>query len=164
MFTLLTVDARRAVKMNIVLCSALVLLSLVVDASAEIFARECRQVAAMNVDHSNAVLDPKDPVCSKHVCGRVPETELKFYERLSPQCGNLMEQYMSKWSRMGVSNFGNATPVHHFQEGVGSSWSCSHIQPTPHRYICDVHGSKDRLYKLQEVAFHGDGSSRPDAH
>ena len=53
------------------------------------------------------------------MCGRVPETELKFYERLSPQCGNLMEQYMSKWSRMGVSNLVTPHPCTTSKKALG---------------------------------------------
>lgn len=104
--------------MSMNLCTVL-LLCLVVDASAQIFARQCRHLATMNVDHSNAELDPTDPVCSKHVCGRVPETDLKFHERLSPQCSNIMDHYKSKWSRLGLSNLLTPRPCTTSKKALG---------------------------------------------
>lgn len=72
--------------------------------SASLFARECRQQAALNADHSNQDLHPSDDLCNKHVCGAIPETDVKFNERLSPQCTTLLDSYKSKWSRQGLSN------------------------------------------------------------
>jgi Sulfotransferase family len=80
------------------------LLCLLPNALAAIFARDCRNIAALNIDRSNAQLADDDEICTKHVCGTVPETDMKFHERLSPQCSALMDQYKSTWSRSGRSN------------------------------------------------------------
>ena len=96
-------------QLHMVLTAAL-LVCLQQHASA-IFGGSCRIEAEAHVEKAALETPRWDPLqCSKHVCGNVPETEVRFYERLSPQCSALMEKYRSIWSLNGQSNLMEARP------------------------------------------------------
>ena len=74
--------------------------------ASAMFGRRCRKAAAAHV--GNAVHDPSQ--CGKYVCGNVPETAVRFHERLSPRCSALMEEYKSTWSLNRLSNLMDTRP------------------------------------------------------